>query len=253
MFWLKKFVVFLLSPLGIFLVLLAGGLFLAWRQRFGPWPRRLVIAAVVGLYAVSCGPTGELLLSPLEDRHPSLVDPSPADDATHVVVLGGGYRHHTERPATSNLVPSSMIRLAEGIRVHQALDDASLVVSGAAVTQPRSTAEAMADLARELGVSEDDIVVSDTPRDTAEEAAAVDRLVGDDHHVVLVTSASHMPRAMTLFERQGITVTAAPTHHLTGGAVFAADELMPRAQNLHRVERALYEYTALLWVALGGS
>lgn len=253
MFWFKKIVALLISPLGVLLILLAGALFLHWRQRFGNWPGRVVVAASIGLILVTTAPAGELMLAPLEGAHPPLTAPHTADGVTHIVVLGGGYTAYADRPVTSELSPASTVRLTEGVRIHHHLDDTTLVVSGAAVSHPGSTAEAMAELAGHLGVDTDELAVSDTPRDTAEEAAAVDLLVDDGDAVIIVTSASHMPRAMRLFERAGIPAVAAPTHHLTTGAAFHPGNLWPAARNVRRVERALYEYVALTWIWFGGS
>ena len=59
---------------------------------------------------------------------------------------------------------------------------------------------------------------SERVRNTAEEAIEVATLLrrhrmgdpGDAPHVLLVTSAYHMPHAVVLFERQGLHITPVP-------------------------------------------
>ena len=256
MFWIKKIVALLISPLGLLLLLLLVGLLLAWRQIGGAWPKRVIVFASLAIAVVCCGPTGELLLAPLENPHAPLTDPTTVESTsgtTYVVVLGGGYSHRADGPVTSELTPASTVRLNEGIRIHRALDDSMLVVSGAAVSHPGSTAEAMAELALAMGLSESEILIAETPRDTAEEAGVVYDITSRDDTIILVTSASHMTRSLRLFERTGIDAIAAPTHHLTTANPLSIGSMWPSAANIRRVERAIYEYTGLIWISLGGS
>ena len=253
MFWIKKLIILLISPLGVLLLMMAAGFLLRWRQIGGPWGRRLVVASALGLFLVTIGPTGQLLLAPLENSHPPLADVTEAAGATHVVVLGGGYTPREKGPVTSELAPASTIRLAEGIRLHRLLGDTTLVVCGASVGQPGSTAEALYELATDLGIPESELMLADSARDTAEEAAAVKALVDPGDTVIVVTSASHMSRAMRLFDRTGVDAIAAPTNHLAAAAPFRPANLWPSARNVRRVERATYEYTGLIWISLGGS
>ena len=253
MFWFKKMVIILISPLTVLFGVLALALVLKWRDIGGRWPGRIVVAACAGLLLVSIGPTGELMLSPIENRYEVIEDGAQIEGTTHVVVLGGGYTHRDDGLVTSELADASIVRLNEGIRLHRAVEGSRLVVSGDSVTQPGTIAEAMAELAISMGVDEASIDVLSTARDTGEEAAAVDGITDEDSRVVVVTSASHMPRAMLLFERQGIDATAAPTQHMTTEAPFFRRSLWPAAENIRRVERAVYEYVGLLWVMVGGS
>ncbi len=252
MFFLKKIIVVLTSPLTfLFLVVLAAALW-TWRRPESPWPKRVFLAVGVAFFLVTLGPFGGLLLGPIESVHPPLSDLEEASQAGHVVVLGGGYRAREQGPVTSELATSTTIRLNEGIRIHRALVDTTLVVSGASIYQEGSTAQAAAQLAIAMGVPAEEIAVEDRPRDTAEEAAAVYGLAGEGATIVLVTSASHMPRAVHLFERRGFEVIPAPTNHLTEESWLRSGTLWPSAQNVRMVERALYEYLGLLWVWIGG-
>lgn len=52
------------------------------------------------------------------------------------------------------------------------------------------------------GVPREQIITLDLPKDTEEEAAAVKQAIGDAPFL-LVTSASHLPRAMIFFSRKG--------------------------------------------------
>ncbi len=79
-----------------------------------------------------------------------------------------------------------------------------MIFTGAAAkTNPVSTAEAGARVAESLGVPRSDIIVLDRPKDTEEEALAVKHAIGDAPFL-LVTSASHLPRAMIFFRHAGL-------------------------------------------------
>ncbi len=76
-----------------------------------------------------------------------------------------------------------------------------IFTGGVAKTNTVSTAEVGARVAQSLGVPREQIITLDLPKDTEEEAAAVKQAIGDCLFL-LVTSASHLPRA-TCFSRKG--------------------------------------------------
>ncbi len=79
----------------------------------------------------------------------------------------------------------------------------------AAKTNPVSTAEAGARVAESLGIPRSEIIVLDKPKDTEEEAEAVKQAIGDAPFL-LVTSASHLPRAMIFFQHVGLNLRRRP-------------------------------------------
>lgn len=248
MFWLKKLIALSTYPLGPIFLVGAVGLFLLWRRPQNPWGGRLALMAALLVVLVTAGPLGNLLIRPLESVHPPILDVRAVErPVEYVVVLGGGLSA-VDGPVTSQLNDSTAIRLLEGLRLMAHFEEATLVVSGAATGQRRTTAEAMAQVADELGIDPERLLAHDQARDTAEEARALSEVAPDGANILLVTEASHMPRAMMLFERQGFEPVAAPTYYRAtqGGG-------WPSARNLRKVERALYEYLALIWVRLGGS
>ena len=99
----------------------------------------------------------------------------------------------------------------------------------------------------DLGVSITSIGLTDRVTNTAQEAAAIRRLLPQDQPtVLLVTSAFHMRRAQVLFERQGLTVLPYPVDFQARAAWAGSiwqDPLqwLPRSRDLDDSSRALRE------------
>lgn len=238
----------LLMPLPISLGLVALGLLVMWRfRRIGG---AVVTLGFATLVLSSWGPVAERLLLPLEARHPALpvMPDSPSADA--VVVLGGGWRPEAPWSSVGRLNDSSAIRLMEGIRLWRQVPELPLVVTGASRHPAVAPiARGYAEAARELGVPEAQLRVLDWPTDTGQEARAVREALGEGARVVLVTSASHMPRSMRHFQQAGLAPVAAPTHYLVdAGRQRALGHWVPSASHLRKTERALYEALGLLMV-----
>ncbi|MFT4941819.1 MAG: uncharacterized SAM-binding protein YcdF (DUF218 family), partial [Paraglaciecola sp.] len=67
----------------------------------------------------------------------------------------------------------------------------------------------------------------------------------------LVTSASHMQRAMKLFQDQGLKPIAAPTEHLVRHTKSRPWQYMlPNSKNISKMERWWYEILGRTWLKL---
>jgi uncharacterized SAM-binding protein YcdF (DUF218 family) len=234
------------SPYFLALLALFVGVVLLWTRRDRAAGRIVVTVGAGLLFFIGWAPAADRALRGLEYRHAPVLDAAALPDSAWVVVLGGGVVADLRLPPLSWLTEASLARLAEGIRLHRASDGSGLVVSGAALREIVSTASAMAAAAVSLGVDPSALVVHDTPRNTAEEADRV-RALADGRPIVVVTSASHMPRAVRLFEARGLEVIPAPTHYLApdrGHRSFDVTRLIPRGENIRKVERAVYELLA---------
>ncbi|WP_237673945.1 ElyC/SanA/YdcF family protein [Vreelandella profundi] len=198
----------------------------------------------------SWAPIAERLLRPFETRYPALVDAPSGISLAAVVVLGGGWQPDAPISSVSRLSESSAIRLMEGIRLWRQAPELPLIVSGAsrnAAVAP--VAQGYAQAAQSLGVPEAQLHVLDWPTDTGQEAQAVSQLLGKGASIILVTSASHMPRAMRHFHAAGLSPTAAPTHYLTQfSSPSSVRYWVPSASHLHKTERAVYEALGNLMV-----
>lgn len=173
----------------------------------------MLTLGIVWLFLFSYAPFANILLHTIESNHPTLH--TAPKEIRYIYVLGGG--HHTDEslPITSQVVDTSVVRLNEGIRLYQQLNKkAKIIVSGYhglyditehAVMQQR--------LAISLGVDKEDIILHLGTRDTQEEAQAGKKLLGKEAFI-LVTSASHMTRALKFFKNEGLDPLPAPTNHL---------------------------------------
>ena len=112
----------------------------------------------------------------------------------------------------------------------------------------------MAELALEMRIDSSRIVVHDTPRNTYEEALEVAKIIEPGETAILVTSASHMRRAASLFRGQGISVIPSPTGHRANPSEQREYlvSYLPRADNIVYAETVLREKLGLAWGRLRG-
>jgi|GEM_PF-215979 len=187
-----------------------------------------------------------------------------------IVVLGAGHAEREGFGPWASLGESARARVIEGVRLSRRFD-LPLLFTGYAGTGEVSTAEMNSRAALELGIAPERIAVNSEPRNTAEEAAAVrEALAGEvdvagaadqatnnaiddaEPRVILVTSASHMPRSVYLFEREGVAVLPAPADYRAASRNYSIWGLLPSAGALRNTERAWYEYLGLAWARIGG-
>lgn len=100
-------------------------------------------------------------------------------------------------------------------------------------------------LALRLGVPEAAMITEDRARNTYENAVETKRLLGEAW-ILLVTSASHVPRALALFRKQGLTVTPFPCGYLVRDRPWQGwdgnpFDLIPEAEALGETTIALTE------------
>jgi uncharacterized SAM-binding protein YcdF (DUF218 family) len=200
------------------------------------------------------------LLRPLEGKYsPSYIqrsETSSVSEGRHpiqfIVVLGGGHISDPNLPITSQIGKESLVRLIEGIRMYRKHSGAKLILSGGKGFDSIPTAQVMAHVAQELGVDEEDIILEPQSKDTKDEAQLIKPLVGNDHFI-LVTSASHMPRSIALFKKQGMNPIPAPTGHLVVRKQgLSPSSFFPGAGNLRKAEASFHEYLGIAWAKLRG-
>ncbi|GDX07957.1 envelope biogenesis factor ElyC [Buttiauxella sp. A111] len=251
LFILKKYIGGLLLPLPFLLMLMGLALCLLWFSRWQKSAKAILSVSWLVLLLISLQPVADKMLKPIEDSYPTWRGSEKVD---YIVVLGGSYTWNPEWAPSSNLINNSLPRVTEAIRLWQANPSAKMIFTGArAITNPVSTAEAGARVAESLGVPRSQIIVLDSPKDTEEEAAAVAKTIGQQPFL-LVTSASHLPRAMIFFRHAGLNPLPAPANQLAiASPLNPWERIIPAPIWLMHSDRAIYESVGRVWQWLKGS
>ena len=209
---LSKLVTWLLSPLGMGLCLAGLGLLLAWRQRLRS-SMALGALAFVWLWAWSTPVLSLWLRGTVEDLYPPLPI-ATVPQAQAIVVLGGGIAPPSGKSTEINL-NAATDRVWFAARLFHAGKAPLVLVSGGSDPERDAYSEARASaiFLVDLGVPAQTIVLEEASRNTRQNAAFSAALLKARgiNHILLVTSALHMPRAMALFAAQGLQATPAPT------------------------------------------
>ena len=235
-----------LPPLGPLLLAAAGAVLHARRRR------RLGAVLLAGgllLEALLATPlVAALLQLSLQWYAPLAPDARPTGPEV-VVVLGAGLEPYAPEYAAGAAPGAlSLERLRYGALLSNRLSLPVLVCGGVLEPEAPPLAELLADCLRtelrpgpEVWTEPD----SGTTWENAERARAVLAPRGV-HHVLLVTHAFHMPRAVYAFERAGLTVTPAPTGLCPRPRPRARD-WRPSGRALQESSLALHEWLGLLW------
>lgn len=259
LFALKKAVSYFLMPLQFCVVLILVGTLLAVFTRRVRLGRGLALTGLGLLLVLSHKQTGMALLSPLEYRYPAIPElaagaslPQDLAACRTIVVLGGG---HTDTPGLADshrLSSSALARIAEGVRLAHLLPQARVICTGPGQPGYATHAAVLAGAARGLGVGAGRLQLLENVRDTQDEARALAELLGPEPFA-LVTSASHMPRAVALMRRHGLAPVPCPTDFVTKpNPNFRWNDWTCDLSGLERSTKAVYEYTGLLWARLRG-
>jgi uncharacterized SAM-binding protein YcdF (DUF218 family) len=239
-------------PNTLALLLSVIGLALVWRgRRIGRWPLLLGLGWYVAVFAL---PISTALTLPLESRftrpatQPAIV--------TGILVLGGAVEQDLTAAHGIPALNGAAERMTEAVALALRHPEARLVFTGgSAAVVPGGPTEA--DTARklfaDLGLPPSRLTFEDESRNTWENAVLTHRLLQPrpGETWLLVTSASHMPRAMGCFRTAGWQVVAWPVNYTTG----ADPELWwnwPFPTRLNQAESGLREWIGLLAYRLMG-
>lgn len=225
------------------------GVWVLKKKRLFRW---LALSTCVWLVVIATPMLPNMVINSLESQYkPLYIDElTDINDEFHIVILGAGHGFNADMPANTLLSQSALSRLNEGIRLHRQLPNSKLVLSGYSTVGGLTSAEMMGKAALLLGVNKESIILQNKPVDTYEEAVVYAENYGIKHPMILVTSAVHMPRAMWMFEEQGINPIASPTDFKLKGTRRQRWFGFPELSNIEKLNVGIYQYAAIAEYAL---
>jgi uncharacterized SAM-binding protein YcdF (DUF218 family) len=251
-----RLVAALLRPYTLFFLLTGLALAYLWCSRRESRRRLLLAVVPFGfLTATSLPVVGQLALGTLEWRYPPRVQ-RPAD-AEAIVVLSGSVVVRDPVRARAELGANSMYRCLRAAEVYHLGPPIPVLATGGKADPSApvpACADLMADFLRRQGVRDADLIVEARSRSTYENAIETRKLLDMRRlrRVVLVTDATHMPRSVLCFRKQGVEVTPWPCNQRATGLNPSLALVLPSPGAAQACMDAAYEWLGLAWYWLHG-
>ena len=219
----------------------------AWLFSY-PWLPRLALSHLESQYpALPADVTVSFSAFSFEDHPPSPV---------FIMVLGQGFSADSSLPPAARFSDEGLKRIIEGVRLHRLLTNSSLFVSVSGPTVSKAEKErVLGELLLIFGLQTNAVKVCASAWDTEDEIAWCKKLAGTNL-VALVSSASHLPRAMLLARKHGLDAVAVPSGYLVDTVTkspWSPSRLFPSSINVYNSERAMNEYLGLVWERVRGT
>jgi uncharacterized SAM-binding protein YcdF (DUF218 family) len=253
---LYRFIVTLLQPFPLCYLLTLVALVRLWRAR--RMDRRLLSLAIVpfALLGIASLPAVAFLaVASLERQYPPQA--AAATDAAPIVVLAGYVRPPGEAAPQAELGADTLLRCLHAAELYRARPRLVLVSGGRAVPADvgPSLARSMRDFLVAQGVREEHLLMEEESGSTYENALLSGDLLTQRgiSRIVLVTSASHLPRGTGCFRALGFSVVPSPCDcHTVRAGWGPGDFLLPNARAAAETELAVHEWLGLAWYWLCG-
>jgi uncharacterized SAM-binding protein YcdF (DUF218 family) len=193
-----------------FIAVLCGGVLLAFVKRTQRLARWYFLLALTSYWLMASPACAEGLAERYGRGYRAIATAAEARGATVVVVLGGGNDTLQAGGLTVNRVSAvAALRVMEGARLYTLLDRPTMIVSGGVTSSnegAKSEGEGLRTAMVELGVPADHILIEAESKNTRDEAFAIARMLANrpKQPIVVVTSATHMERALSVFRAAGL-------------------------------------------------
>ena len=228
-------------PLPVIIILLLLGLLIYGLSSRKKTAIALIAIATIALTLFSLKPVSEPLIRSLEWQNTPLLELNNTR-LDYIIVLGCSHTTTRSLPATMQLHSCSLRRVVEAVRLFNEQRDATIIFTGYGGFNIESNASVSAQAAISLGVPKSNTLVFSEPKDTQAEVLAIaDTIRG--YESAIVTSASHMPRALAYFHAQNLDPFPAPASYYakSPGVDINYQTMSPQADSLETIRRSWYE------------
>jgi len=221
MIYLHKLLPALLSPLMILFFILIFSIYIK-----NKWPP---VFAIIVLLIISNPIIGNLATAYLEkDYPPVILTEIPKVDA--IVVLSGMV--NTIQGPNNTLkyeFNGAVDRIDAGVKLMKLHKAKILILTGGYLPWSLGMPEGefLKEVAVSWGVDPSAIHLTKKVQNTDQEASAVSEIILKGQKIALITSAFHMPRAITVFASKNLQVIPVPVDHRSSAQKFQIMELLP--------------------------
>lgn len=234
----------LITPLPIYGLLLVFAI--AWRTRKAIWWGVLAWAYLMSL------PVGsDVAVDWLEQRYQPIADLEPYQGYPVVLLSSGGTRQDPVHGQVNLLANSGWERLLIATTTARKVNGELFVAGG---PSGRSGGEPMSVTIRQvieqMGIDLKKVTVETTSTNTFENLANLkDQLLGKPF--ILVTSASHLPRAMAVAAKLELMAIAQPADYLSGSVV-GIRRFLPSSKAIRHWQVILHEVVGFFYYKVKG-
>ena len=180
---------------------------------------------------------------------------SAIDSADAIVVLSGMLEINEVRDSTY-IEWGDTDRFFGGIALFKAAKAQKLVFTGGKMPwdkAKKTEGEVLKEYAISSGIPSEKIFVTKDVENTADEAVAVKELISPSKRIILVTSAYHMYRAKSLFEKQRFIVIPYKVDYKSEkNAEMTIIDFLPSSDNLQTTETGFREIIGRLFYIVKG-
>lgn len=217
----------LVQPLNLLCFLMA--LALLVRLRWKTVGERLLIAATTLLLILGLFPAGPLLLTWLERQSPAIETPTDLDG---IIVLGGALNAYQTQKTGRISANEDIGRMFCALDAMAKNPQAQVILTGGSgdlLDQDAKEGDAARLFMALYNANSDKVIYEERSRNTYENAIFSKSVANPqtDEKWLLVTSAYHMPRSLSIFQKADWQVVAFPCAHRTDGEYRSAFKRMP--------------------------
>jgi len=247
---------FLLDPFFSFLALTWVAVAWLWYREVNAKRRLVLLTIALAGLTFSCTPIAVRLCgSTLTSRFASAFP--PPSDADAIIVLSGGLRQLDDDWNRYQLAEDTLYRCLTAADIYRNHGSVPVFVTGGKVDATRggpTLAAAMRDFLVRYDIPTTDITTEEISRNTYENAVETAKLLKlqNIQRPILVTDATHLPRAEACFARQGIQVIPVPAVYSTRPFEWSLEEILPNTRAASTMHNIVHEWIGMVWYRIKG-
>jgi uncharacterized SAM-binding protein YcdF (DUF218 family) len=237
----KDIMLFSITAPGLILLLLLISIWAGSSKRLGKKKKWAIwIFTILVSYLSTTLVVTKSVLNDLEGFAPKKTINSSDYDA--IAVLTGGINRGLFEDSSSKIGEQFLKRLISGLGLYESSKKTLIILGGKTLKNEPAESETAENILTDLGVPKEKIILDTISRNTYENFVELGKIINKYKfkRVVLVTSAIHMKRCITVTQKMGIPITPYPAAYLTDKGI-RFEDLIPSQKNIKINAILIYE------------